>query len=54
MGGPEGILESLAERMIECEKAFLAVAEVSIFGVCLKKARGIAVLSIMKQKGVTD
>ena len=54
MGGPEGILESLAERMVECEKAFLAVTEVSVFEDCFKKAREIAVLSITEQKGATE
>ena len=54
MGGPEGILGSLADRMAECEKAFLAVSEVSVFEECLKKARGIAVLSIMEEEGGTS
>ena len=54
MGGPEGILGSLAERMAECEKAFLAVTEKSVFEEGMKKARGIAVLSIMGEEGGTN
>ena len=37
--------------MVECEKAFLVVTEVSVFEDCLRKTRGTAVLSIMEEEG---
>ena len=49
-GGPEGILGSLAKRIADCEKAFLAEAEARCLEECVKMDREIAVLSIVIKK----
>ena len=49
LGGPEGILGSLAKRNADCVKAFLAEAEAICLEEYLRMVRGIAVLIIVSK-----
>ena len=49
LGGPEGILGSLAKRTVDCVKALLAEAEAICLEEYLKMVRGIAVLIIVSK-----
>lgn len=50
LGGPEGILGSLAERVADCENALVAEAETTRFEDILRSVLGIAVLSIFRKR----
>ena len=49
LGGPEGILGSLAKRTADCVKGFLAEAEAICLEEYLMIVRGIAVLIILSE-----
>ena len=49
LGGPEGILESLAKRSADCVKALRAGAEVNWWEEYLRRVRGRAVLIIVRE-----
>ena len=49
LGGPEGILGSLAKRTADCVKAFFAEAEAICLKVYLMIVRGTAVLIILSE-----
>ena len=50
LGGPEGILGSLAKRIADCEKAFLAGIEARCMEGIVRMVRGTRVLIIFNKR----